>query len=57
MGFRHLYPERRRWPDAEPEATPTILQMLLPVLLVLPNALYALWPLRHVRRTHARPAD
>lgn len=42
---------------AGPEAAPTGLQMLLPVLLVLPNALYALWLLRHVGRTHAKPED
>jgi membrane protease YdiL (CAAX protease family) len=39
------------------EAAPTGIQMLLPLLLVLPNALYALWLLRHVGRTHARPED
>ena len=39
------------------EVAPTSLQVLLPLLLVLPNALYALWLLRHVGRTHARPED
>jgi membrane protease YdiL (CAAX protease family) len=42
---------------ASPEVAPTGLQMLLPVLLVLPNALYALWLLRHAGRTHPRPED
>jgi hypothetical protein len=28
---------------------------LAPVLLVLPNALYGLWLMRHIGRTHALP--
>jgi membrane protease YdiL (CAAX protease family) len=28
---------------------------LAPILLVLPNALYGLWLMRHIRRTHAQP--
>jgi uncharacterized protein len=42
---------------ADPQMAPTAVQMLFPLLLVLPNALYALWLLRHVGRTHARPED
>jgi len=42
---------------ADPQMAPTTVQMLFPLLLVLPNALYALWLLRHVGRTHARPED
>ena len=42
---------------AGPATAPTSFQMLAPVLLVLPTALYALWLLRHVGRTHARPED
>ena len=42
---------------ASPPATQTGLQMFAPLLLVLPNALYALWLLRDVGRTHARPED
>jgi uncharacterized protein len=42
---------------AGPEAAATNPQVFLPMLLVLPNALYALWLLRQVGRTHARPED
>ena len=42
---------------ADPQMARTTVQMLIPLLLVLPNALYALWLLRHVGRTHARPED
>jgi hypothetical protein len=36
---------------------PVALGAFVPLLLVLPNALYALWLLRHLGRTHARPED
>jgi membrane protease YdiL (CAAX protease family) len=42
---------------AGPQTAQTSFQMLAPMLLVLPNAVYALWLLRHVGRTHARPED
>ncbi|HSQ07083.1 MAG TPA: CPBP family intramembrane glutamic endopeptidase [Chromatiaceae bacterium] len=42
---------------AGPATAPTSFQTFAPVLLVLPTALYALWLLRHVARTHARPED
>ncbi len=44
----------------EPTVTQTArtsFQMLAAVLLVLPNALYALWLLRQVGRTHTRAED
>jgi uncharacterized protein len=34
---------------------PTGLMMLAPVLLVLPNALYGLWLMRNIGRTHTHP--
>jgi len=40
-----------------PATAPTSFQTFAPLLLVLPTALYALWLLRHVGRTHARPED
>lgn len=42
---------------ADPQMAQTTFQMLFPLLLVLPNAIYALWLLRHVGRTHARAED
>jgi hypothetical protein len=46
--------------DVEPTVTQTAstgFRMLYPLLLVLPTALYALWLMRHVGRTHSRPED
>jgi membrane protease YdiL (CAAX protease family) len=34
---------------------PMTLMTFLPILLVLPNALYGLWLMRHVGRTHTQP--
>lgn len=42
---------------AGPATAPTSFQTFAPLLLVLPTALYALWLLRHVSCTHARPED
>ncbi|MCU0832332.1 MAG: CPBP family intramembrane metalloprotease [Rhizobiaceae bacterium] len=33
------------------------LMQFIPILIVLPNALYGLWLMRNVARTHARPLD
>lgn len=46
-------------PDSHAGAAdaPTGLAHLLPVLLVLPNALYGLWLMRRIGRTHARPDE
>ena len=42
---------------ASAKTAPTAVEGLLPALLVLPNALYGLWLMRHLGRTHARPED
>jgi hypothetical protein len=65
VGFCHLHAGRRgafgraRGLPAE-AATPvgaTGLVVYLPILLVLPNAVYGLWLLRDIARTHANPDD
>jgi membrane protease YdiL (CAAX protease family) len=42
---------------ADPQMVRTTVQMLFPLLLFLPNALYALRLLRQVGRIHAQPED
>jgi uncharacterized protein len=43
-------------PKTVPVADPSSLQGLMPILLVLPNAIYGLWLMRHIGRTHTDPA-
>jgi membrane protease YdiL (CAAX protease family) len=41
--------------QAGASGAPGPLTTLLPILLVLPNALYGLWLMRHIGKTHAQP--
>lgn len=43
--------------SAEANVSPGGLAAFVPVLLVLPNALYGLWLMRNISKTHANPQD
>jgi uncharacterized protein len=42
-------------PQADASGGPVTLTTFVPILLVLPNALYGLWLMRHIGKTHAQP--
>ncbi len=43
--------------QASSSGDPTNLMTFMPIMLVLPNALYGLWLMRGIGKTHAQPDD